>query len=125
MIQNFLAIDRVNEQVSYLYEPLHPAVLRLLRSIIDSAHENGITVAMCGEMAGEPMYISILLGMGIDELSMNPISILETKKVLRGLTYKKCKKITAKLFEFSTTDEIKAFLEKKAAKFLPQFELDK
>lgn len=120
LIQYTLAIDRVNEQVSYLYEPLHPAVLRLVRNIIDSAHDNGIPVAMCGEMAGEPMYITILLGLGIDELSMNPISILEVKRGLRALNYKRCKVITEKLFRFSTADEIKAFLEKESTA-LPRF----
>ncbi|MCP4715895.1 MAG: phosphoenolpyruvate--protein phosphotransferase [Deltaproteobacteria bacterium] len=125
LIQYLLAIDRVNEQVSYLYQPLHPAVLRLLRRIIDSAHDQGIPVAMCGEMAGEPMYLSILLGMGIDELSMNPISILETKKVLRSLTYNDCKALTEKVFSFSTSEEIKTYLEKKTKNFFSKNGLDK
>jgi phosphotransferase system enzyme I (PtsI) len=119
LIQYTLAIDRVNEQVSYLYEPLHPAILRLLRNIIDSAHDNGIPVAMCGEMAGDPMYIPILLGLGIDELSMNPIAILEVKRVLRSLNYKCCKDIVEKLFGFCTPDEIKDFLIKEAKKIFP------
>lgn len=120
LIQYTLAIDRVNEQVSYLYEPLHPAVLRMVRRIINSAHDKGIPVAMCGEMAGEPMYISILLGLGIDELSMNPISILAAKKALRSLHYKRCKEITEKLFGFATTEEIKAFLKKEEKKTFSQ-----
>jgi len=112
LIQYLLAIDRVNEQVSYLYEPLHPAVLRLLRRIIDAAHDNGIPVAMCGEMAGDPVYIPILLGLGIDELSMNPIAILEAKKVLRSMHYKKCTKTVEKLFTFKTAEEIRKHLAK-------------
>jgi len=119
LIQYTLAIDRVNEQVSYLYEPLHPAVLRLVRNIINSAHERGIPVAMCGEMAGEPMYITVLLGLGIDELSMNPIALLEVKKVLRSLNYKRCQEIADKLFRFATAEEIKNYLEKEVKKILP------
>ncbi len=123
LIQYLLAIDRVNEQVSYLYEPLHPAVLRLLRRIIDSAHDNGIPVAMCGEMAGEPIYIPILLGLGIDELSMNPIAILAAKKVLRSLEFKQCKMVVDKLFEFSTAAEIKDFLLKETKKYYKNLNL--
>ena len=119
LLQYTLAIDRVNEQISYLYEPLHPAVLRLIRSIIDSAHDNGIPVAMCGEMAGEPLYMAILLGFGIDELSMNPIAVLEAKKILRSLNYKNCKAIAEKLLLFSASDEIKLFLMKENKKMLP------
>ena len=71
---------------------------------------------MCGEMAGDPIYIPILLGLGIDELSMNPIAILEVKRLLRSLNYKYCKDIVEKLFGFCTSDEIKAFLSKEAKK---------
>ena len=119
LIQYLLAIDRVNEQVSYLYEPLHPAVLRLLRRIIDAAHAQGIPVAMCGEMAGEPMYLPILLGLGIDELSMTPIALLETKKILRSMDYRQCKQIVNKLFTFSTADEIRAYVTRETAGLLP------
>ena len=125
LIQYALAIDRVNEQVSYLYEPLHPAVLRLLRTIICSAHDNGIPVAMCGEMAGEPAYIPILLGLGIDELSMNPLALLEAKKVLRSLEFKRCKEITDRLFEFSTAEDIKGFLKKAIGRYYSKNVLDK
>lgn len=112
LIQYLLAIDRVNEQVSYLYEPLHPAVLRLLRKIIDAAHDNGIPVAMCGEMGGDTAYIPILLGLGIDELSMNPIAILEAKQAIRTMYYKQCREIVEKLFVFQTADEIRSFIKK-------------
>jgi len=119
LIQYLLAIDRVNEQVSYLYEPLHPAVLRLLRRIIDAAHAQGIPVAMCGEMAGDPLYLPILLGLGIDELSMTPIAILEVKKILRSMDYRQCRQIVHKLFTFSTADEIRACVSRETAGLLP------
>jgi phosphotransferase system enzyme I (PtsI) len=124
LIQYLLAIDRVNEQVSYLYEPLHPAVLRLLRRIIQAAHDNGIPVAMCGEMAGESMYIPILLGLGIDELSMNPVAILEAKKVLRTMNYKRCREVVDQLFSFTTAEDIKKFLNRKTKKYFQKNDLD-
>ncbi|MEI6125501.1 MAG: phosphoenolpyruvate--protein phosphotransferase [Pseudomonadota bacterium] len=124
LIQYLLAIDRVNEQVSYLYEPLHPAVLRLLRRIIDAAHDNGIPVAMCGEMAGEPMYIPILLGLGIDELSMNPIAILEAKKVLRSMNYSHCREMVEKTFNFTTAEEIKKYLKRETKNYFQKNTLD-
>jgi len=69
---------------------------------------------MCGEMAGETIYVPVLLGLGIDEMSMNPVAILKIKKILRSLNYKKCKEITNKLFSYSTEGEIKTFLKKKS-----------
>jgi phosphotransferase system enzyme I (PtsI) len=119
LIQYALAIDRVNEQVSYLYEPLHPSILRLLKNIIDSAHKNGIPVALCGEMAGENIYLPVLLGLEVDEMSMNPVAILEVKRILRSISYKKCKLITNKLLSYSTVDEIKTFLKKETKKMFP------
>jgi phosphotransferase system enzyme I (PtsI) len=120
LIQYTLAIDRVNEQVSYLYEPLHPAVLRLIRNIINAAHSNGLTVAMCGEMAGEPFYIPILLGLGIDELSMNVMALPRVKRILRSLHYKESKSITEDVFKLSTAQEIENMLKKTANKTFPQ-----
>jgi phosphotransferase system enzyme I (PtsI) len=85
LIQYTLAIDRQNEQVAYMYEPLDPAVLRLLQRIADSARNANITLAMCGEMAGDPLYAAILLGMGFQHLSMNVASIPWVKKVIRSV----------------------------------------
>jgi phosphotransferase system enzyme I (PtsI) len=116
LIQYTLAIDRVNEQVSYLYEPLHPAVLRLIRSIIQAAHNNGITVAMCGEMAGEPFYIPVLLGLGIDELSMNVMALPRVKTIVRSLSYEECKSIAEEVFKLRTAQEIEDRLKKAAQK---------
>ncbi|HTP05779.1 MAG TPA: phosphoenolpyruvate--protein phosphotransferase [Nitrospirota bacterium] len=85
LIQYTLAIDRQNEHVAYMYEPLDPAVLRLLQRVSDAAHHAGITLAMCGEMAGDPIYAAILLGMGFQNLSMNVASIPWVKKVVRSV----------------------------------------
>ncbi len=110
LIQYALAIDRINERVTYLYEPLHPAVLRLIKQVIDVGHRAGIRVAMCGEMAGEPAYIMILLGLEIDELSMNPLAIPRVKKVIRGSTLKESKALLEKVMTFSSSSEIREFV---------------
>jgi phosphotransferase system enzyme I (PtsI) len=110
LIQYALAIDRINERVTYLYEPLHPAVLRLIKQVVDIGHSEGIRVAMCGEMAGEPAYIMILLGLEIDELSMNPLAIPRVKKIIRGCTLKESKALLEKVMTFSSATEIREFV---------------
>jgi hypothetical protein len=83
LIQYSLAIDRVNESVTHLYEPLHPAILRLVKAVVNAAHEAGIRVAMCGEMAGDPQFTLLLLGMGLRLFSCAPPAIPEIKTVIR------------------------------------------
>ncbi len=85
LIQYTLAIDRLNEHVAYMYEPLDPAVLRLLQRVSDAAHQANVRLAMCGEMAGDPLYAAILIGMGFEYLSMNVTSISWIKKVVRSV----------------------------------------
>lgn len=80
LIQYTLAIDRTNDKVSYLYNPLHPAVLRLIKMTVENAHKNGIEVGVCGEIASNPEIVSVLIGLGVDELSVNPSKILSVKK---------------------------------------------
>jgi phosphotransferase system enzyme I (PtsI) len=82
LIQYTLAIDRVDDEVNYLYDPLHPAVLRLIKMVIDAGKEAGIPVAMCGEMAGDPRYTRLLLGMGLTEFSMHHTALQEVKRVI-------------------------------------------
>lgn len=120
LIQYALAIDRVNEHVNYLYEPLHPAVLRLIRDVVHAGHDAGIPVGMCGEMAGEPLYTPILLGLELDELSMNAAGIPVIKKVIRSLSRKESKQITEAIFEFSTTSEIHAYVERRMKELFPE-----
>lgn len=85
LVQYTLAIDRIDDEVNYLYDPLHPSVLRLIQMVIDAGRRQAIPVSMCGEMAGDPRYIPLLLGMGLREFSMQPGSLLEAKRVVRSL----------------------------------------
>lgn len=115
LIQYLLAIDRVNEHVSYLYKPLHPSVLRIIKRIVDVAHSNGIRVNMCGEMAGEPFYTPILIGFGIDELSMNAMSLLKVKKVIRSTNYQEAVEIVDKIMRLSTASDVEELLRQELA----------
>ncbi len=119
LIQYTLAIDRVNEYVSYLYEPLHPAVLRMVKKTVEDAHAHNIEVAICGEMAGEPLYVPIMLGLDIDELSMNAYSIPRVKKIIRGLRHSYCKNIMAEILAKDSPKESEAFLRNEMARLFP------
>jgi phosphotransferase system enzyme I (PtsI) len=110
LIQYTLAIDRVNEYVTHLYEPLHPAILRLVRQMVKAAHDVGIRVAMCGEMAGDPLYIPVLLGLELDDLSMNVLSIFRVKKILRAYTLRECKELVEASLALSTPEEIEGLI---------------
>jgi phosphotransferase system enzyme I (PtsI) len=119
LIQYSLAIDRGNEYVNYLYEPLHPAVLRLIKFTIDAAHDAGIPVSMCGEMAGREIYTPILLGMGIDILSTNAFSISHVKEMTRKVNLETCKKIVEQIFYKKTAQEIYDFMNKEVLESSP------
>lgn len=120
LIQYTLAIDRINEYVSYLYEPLHPAVLRMIKHVVDAAHSHEIEVAMCGEMAGEILYIPVLLGLGLDEISMNPYSVPRAKKVIRGIDHGYCKDIVSEIMGKESPKDAEYFLRKEMARLFPQ-----
>lgn len=112
LIQYVLAIDRINERVTYLYEPLHPAVLRMIKQTVEAGHRAGIPVAMCGEMAGEPLYGMILLGMELDELSMNPTLIPRVKKIIRETTVEESKALLERVMAFTSAVEVREYVEK-------------
>lgn len=120
LIQYTLAIDRVNEYVSYLYEPLHPAVLMMIKLAVEAAHSNKIDIALCGEMAGEPLYVPILLGLELDELSMNPYSIPRAKKVIRGLEHSYCKELLREVLRTNSAKEGEYILRKEMARLFPE-----
>ncbi|HOF06039.1 MAG TPA: phosphoenolpyruvate--protein phosphotransferase [Syntrophales bacterium] len=111
LIQYVLAIDRINDRVNYLYEPLHPAVLRMIRKVVEIGHRAGIPVAMCGEMAGDPAYTMILLAMEIDELSMNPLAIPKVKEIIRATTLKESRQLMKKVMTMSSASEIREVVE--------------
>ncbi len=110
LIQYSIAIDRGNEYVNYLYDPLHPAVLRLIKYIVDCAHKEGITVSMCGEMAGRTIYTPILLGMGIDQFSTNAFAISHVKEMIRKIDLTSCSDVVNHLLGMKTAEEIQAFI---------------
>lgn len=112
LIQYTLAIDRTNEQLSHMYQPLHPAVLRSLRRIVQSAHSAGIKACLCGEMAGDPLYLPVLLGLGFDELSMSASSLLRVKQILRRCTRERAAQIANGCFEYSTAAEVEMYLKR-------------
>jgi phosphotransferase system enzyme I (PtsI) len=111
LIQYSLAIDRVNEHVGYLYHPLHPAILRMVRLVVDAAHAAKIRVGMCGEMAGEPLFAAVLLGLGLDELSMNATAIPAVKAVLRGAHLADAQALAQEVLGLATAAEVEALVE--------------
>ncbi|MDR0977871.1 MAG: phosphoenolpyruvate--protein phosphotransferase [Endomicrobium sp.] len=106
LIQYTLAVDRINENVAYLYDPLHPAVLRFIKCVIDGGHRAGIKVAMCGEMAGESKYTPIILGMGLDEFSVSPMQIVPIKKIIRSMSFEACKAMVDRILKLEDNESI-------------------
>ena len=112
LIQYTLAVDRGNERIAYLYEPFHPAVLRMLKLVIDSAHDNGIPVAMCGEMAGDPVATVLLLGLGLDEYSMSAGSIPEVKRIIRSTSIREAEEVVGAAMEMRSFKEVDRFVRR-------------
>lgn len=113
LIQYAFAIDRGNKQVAYLYHPLHPAMLRMIKHVSDVAREKGIKVFMCGEMAGDPIHVPILLGLGIEELSMTPQSMPAVKSMIRSLKMKDIQEVIKDVMTKPTASEIMEILNNK------------
>lgn len=111
LIQYTCAVDRMNQKISHLYNQFNPAVLRLIKMVIDNAHKEGKWVGMCGESAGDPLMIPILLGMGLDEFSMSPISILPARKFVTSVNYEDMKKFADEVLTMGTAEEIKAHVQ--------------
>jgi phosphoenolpyruvate-protein phosphotransferase (PTS system enzyme I) len=111
LIQYALAIDRSNERVTYLYEPLHPAVLRLIKRIVDQAHEAKVRVAMCGEMAGDPLCCLILLGIQLDELSMNHLAIPRIKRIIQQSTLAESRKLLTQAMSYNNAVDVRAYIQ--------------
>lgn len=110
LIHQHFGIDRTNEQTSHLYQPLNPEILHLLNNVIVASHEAGIWTGVCGEMASDPMAIPILLGLGLEEFSMNPSSILPTRYLLSTLKLSDMKQVAKHVLSLQTTDEVKTYM---------------
>jgi len=120
LIQYYLAVDRANELVSYLYKPLHPSILRILKYVIETSIKNGKEVTVCGEMAADPLSALVMLGFGLKIFSMNPIFIPKIKKTLRSVEYKNVRKIVQKAMSLRTAQEIEEYIIEKIIHMYPQ-----
>ncbi|MCZ6678554.1 MAG: phosphoenolpyruvate--protein phosphotransferase [Candidatus Poribacteria bacterium] len=120
LIQYSLAVDRRNEETLSLYEPLHPAVLRLTQSVVQVAHDAGIDVSLCGEMAGDPVFSLLLIGMGLTKLSMSPPVIPEIKKVISSISLKEAQSLIAEIMKLPTAGEIEVYIWKEAVERFPE-----
>ncbi len=111
LIQYTIAVERGNEKLTNLYSHYNPAVIRLIKSAIDGAHKNGILCGMCGEAAGDVNFIPLLVGLGLDEFSMNANNILSVRKLITGLNFEECKKLANNVLHLASTEEVKDELE--------------
>lgn len=112
LIQYTLAVDRVNPKIGHLYDPLHPAVLRLIKETIDAGHRHHIDVAMCGEMASDPALTMLMVGLGLDELSMSPAAIPEVKNVIRSISIDEAVELARQALSMYRSEDIRALLPK-------------
>ncbi len=120
LIQYTLAVDRVNEKIAYLYDPLNPAVLRLIDRVISVGHRHNIWVGMCGEMAGDILSVPILLGMGLDEFSVSPVMIPEVKKLITSLRLSETRELAGKVMSFRSAEDIRSAVKKAIARSVPE-----
>ncbi len=115
LIQYTMAADRMSEHVSYLYQPYNPSILRLVKATIDGAHKEGKWAGMCGEMAGEPYAVPLLLGLGLDEFSMSATSILKARKMVTTLSKADCEKLAEEALSMATAEEVLELVKSKVA----------
>lgn len=118
LIQYGLAIDRTNRQVAHMYNPLHPAILRMLKLVSDISHDEGVRLFMCGEMAGDPFNIPILFGMGLDELSMNAQSIPVVKRAIRSIRMDEARDVVSEVLKMKTGKQITEMVKSRYAEIL-------
>ncbi|GIW72885.1 MAG: phosphoenolpyruvate-protein phosphotransferase [Planctomycetota bacterium] len=120
LVQYTLAVDRVNERVAELYQPAHPAILRLLLTVIEAGWRHGIEVSMCGEMSGEAIYTIPLIGLGLRTFSISPGTIPEVKKVTRSITLREAEEVVDRIFTFSDARQTDNYLREKARRIIPE-----
>lgn len=111
LCQYTLAVDRMNETITNLYQPMHPSILRLIKTVIEASHDHKKFTGMCGEMAGDPLLTMILIGMGLDEFSMSAPSIPTVKHIIRSVTLQECKSVLDTVMTMETAEEIHAYAQ--------------
>ena len=107
--------------MAYLYDPVHPAVLRLIKSIVDAGHKQGIRVGMCGEMSGDPLFTVLLVGLGLDTLSMSASVAAKVKQIIRSVTIKQADEVLHKVLNMSTGKEVQKLSKENLHSLLPKF----
>jgi phosphotransferase system enzyme I (PtsI) len=112
LIQYALAVDRVNEKIAYLYEPTHPAILKLIKQVVDNGHLQNRWVGTCGEMSADPAIAVLLVGLGIDEISTSPFVLPKVKKAIRSVSYEDSKRIAEKALAYQTGEEVRGYLRR-------------
>jgi len=120
LIQYTLAVDRRNEQLANFYEPCHPGILRLIKMVVDAAHRENISVGVCGEMSSEPIQAFLLIGLGVDELSMSPLNILQIKKLIRSINRKDAQELAARALALSAGQEVEELSKARLQELVPQ-----
>ncbi|MCX5800543.1 MAG: phosphoenolpyruvate--protein phosphotransferase [Candidatus Eisenbacteria bacterium] len=120
LIQYTLAVDRGNEKIAYLYDPLHPAILKSIKTLVDAGHRHNIWVGVCGEMCGDPVGAVILLGLGLDEFSTSPYLLPEIKTIVRSVSYAETKELADKALCLSTAADVRSFVEEVIVAKFPQ-----
>jgi len=121
LIQYTLAVDRQNEQVAYLFNPLHVSILRLLRAVVSNAHKADIPVTVCGEMAGNPLYLHVLLGLGLDEVSMNPLALPYARHLIRASKLSEARRLTRELYRLDDSELVRKKVQQWMAERYPEF----
>ncbi len=120
LVQYTLAVDRVNERIAYLYEPTHPAILKLTQATIDIGHAHNIWTGVCGEMAGNPLMVPLLLGLGADELSVSPSLVPMTKKMIRSLEYRQAEELAQRVLSSDSPQEVLDLCRQMAQEVAPE-----
>jgi len=99
-------VDRVNERIAHLYKPTHPAIIQLIKRTIDVGHEQGIWTGVCGEMAGNPVMVPLLIGLGVDEISVSPIAVPMVKDVIRKIRYSQAESLAGAILSSETMTDV-------------------
>ncbi|MBR2306329.1 MAG: phosphoenolpyruvate--protein phosphotransferase, partial [Fibrobacter sp.] len=115
LIQFTLAVDRTNELITDMFQPHHPAVLNMIYHTVNAAHREGIPVAVCGEMGSDPMSVLLLVGLGVDELSMTPWSVMATKKIIRSINFEDVRESALAVLQMDDTNSVNGYMYRKYA----------